>query len=151
MPKQKRVNKTKKDIVSDMQLVQDAERRRSLIKDILFPYLIELEDSVAYSKLLLQSYAGLIEGVYETERKKITVGMLGDKIENKLRSIFSISRPEQKKEFDRYMELTKRLHDISIQDLAYGTELPRFIDGYLMAEYGKKTIKEVDIEKIMGK
>ncbi len=146
----KRTQKTKKDIVSDMQLVQDADRRRSLVKDILFPYLLTLNENISYSKIFLQSYAGLVEGVYEERRKKTTVSHLEEGIENKLRSVFTISNPEQKKEYDRYLELTKLLKDISIQDLAYATELPRFIDGYLMKDSGKANIKTVPIEKLLG-
>ncbi len=147
----KRVPKTKKDIVSDMQLVHDADRRRALVKDILFPYLVKLNENIAYSKIFLQSYAGLVEGVYEERRKKTTIEDLQEGIENKLRSVFTISNPEQKKEYDRYTELTKLLKDISIQDLAYATELPRFIDGYLMKDFGKKSIKDIKIEELLGK
>ncbi len=134
-----------------MQLVQDAERRRSLVKDILFPYLVSMNENVAYSKIFLQSYAGLVEGVYEERRKKTTVSDLQDSIEKKLGAVFTISNPEQKKEYDRYIELTKLLKDISIQDLAYATELPRFIDGYLMKDSGKANISTIKIEELLGK
>ena len=60
----KRVNKSKKQIVSDIQLVQDADRRRALIKDVIFPYLVEMNESIGYSKVFLQAFSGLVNGVY---------------------------------------------------------------------------------------
>ncbi len=145
-----RKNKTKKEIVSDMQLIQDADRRRSLIKDIIFPYLTKMDDSIAYSKIFLQSFSGVVEGVYEENRKRTTVSHIQDKIIEKLQRVFTISDPVQKKEYDRYAELVGLLKDVSIQDLAYATELPRFIDGYLMTDVGKESIKKIPIEKLLG-
>lgn len=146
-----RKNKTKSEIVSDMQLVQDAARRRALVKDILFPYLISLDETILYSKIFLQAYSGLIEGVYEENRKRTTVGHLNDRIIEKLGKTFTTSDPESKKEYDRYVALTEKLKDISIQDLSYATELPRFIDGYMMKDFGKNKISKVPIDEILGK
>ena len=146
-----RKNKTKPEIVSDIQLVQDAARRRALVKDILFPYLVNLDESIAYSKIFLQAYSGLIEGVYEDNRKRTTVGHLEDKIIEKLSNTFTLSDPESKKEYDRYVGITKQLKDISIQDLSYATELPRFIDGYMMKDSGKAKIKTIPIDELLGK
>jgi len=146
-----RKNKTKPEIVSDMQLVQDAARRRALVKDILFPYLVNLDETILYSKVFLQAYSGLIEGVYEENRKKTTVGHLNDKIIEKLDNTFTKSDPESKKEYDRYVELTKQLKDISVQDLSYATELPRFIDGYIMKDVGKSKVSTIPIDEILGK
>jgi hypothetical protein len=145
-----RKNKSKDDIVSDIQLTQDAERRRHLIKDVIFPYLLEVNDSIGYTKVFLQSYAGLIEGVYEENRKKTTVGNIHDRVVAKLDTIFTISDPNQKKEYDRYMKLTELLKDISVQDLAYAAELPRYIDGMMLADKGKESISTISIDKILG-
>lgn len=147
----KKTPKTKKEIVSDIQLVQDATRRRSLIKEILFPFLVKTDESIAYSKIFLQSFAGMVEGVYEENRKKTTIGFLEERLQTKLQSIFTLSNPEQKKEYERYMELVKLLEHISIQDFAYAAELPRFMDGYMMQDIGKKSIKEIPIDEILGK
>ncbi len=145
-----RKNKTKKELVSDIQLTQDAERRRALIRDILFPYLIKMNETIAYSKVFLQSISGLVEGVYEENRKKTTIYHLEDRIIAKLKSVFTTSDPVQKKEYDRYVELVGLLKDVSIQDLSYATELPRYIDGYLMKDIGKESISKVPVEKLLG-
>jgi hypothetical protein len=146
----KRVNKTKREIVSDMQLVTDANRRRALIKDILFPYLVELNESIGYSKIFLQAVSGLLEGVFEETRKTTTVGMMDDKVKAKLASIFTLSDPASKKEYDRYIALVDKLKDISIQDFSYAAELPRYIDGFTTKNHDKQPITNVDISGILG-
>jgi hypothetical protein len=146
----KRVNKNKKDIASDMMLARDAERRRSLIKDTIFPYLVEMNEHIAYSKVFLQSFAGLVEGVFDDTRKTITIGDIKEALMLKLSTLFTLSNEDQKKEYDRYVALIERLNDTSIQDLAYASELPRYIDGYTSKSVGKNPISSVDINEILG-
>jgi len=148
MPRKK---KTKNQIVSDIQLVQDAERRRILVRDILFPYLISLDENIAYAKVFIQSVAGIIESVYEEKRKKTTIGSISEELNQKMRSLFTISNEKEKKEFDRYVDFIEVLKDISVQDFAYAAELPRYIDGFLMKDAGKRPVKDIAIEEILGK
>ncbi len=150
MPKPRK-NKTKKEIVSDIQLASDATRRRALIKDILFPYLVSLDENTAYSKIFVQSFAGLLESVYEEKRKKTTIGNMEAEIKAKLGTLFVMSDKDQKREHDRYSKLADTLKDISIQDFAYAAELPRYLDGYLMKDSGKKPLKDISIDDILGK
>lgn len=151
MPKQTKKNKSKKEIVSDIQLVQDSERRRSLIRDIVFPYLVSLDETTAYAKIFLQSVAGIIEGVYEEKRKKTTIGSMKEELDRKIESLFPVSDAKEKEEYARYVRIVDLLSDISVQDFAYAAELPRYIDGFLMKDSGKKPIKDVPIEDILGK
>lgn len=147
----KRINKTKKDIVSNIQLVHDAERRRALIKDVVFPYLVEMNDTIGYTKVFLQAFNGLVNGVFDETRKTTTIGQIHQNIVNKLDTIFNVKDAEQKKEYERYVELVTRLKDISIQDLTYATELPRYIDGYNTQKVDKNSISTISIEEILGK
>ncbi len=144
MPKRK--NKTKKEVVSDIQLVQDADRRRALIRDIIFPYLVEVGEDIQYSKIFLQAVSGLVEGVYEERRKKITIGALSSEIKEKLDTLFT----KENKEKDRYSNLIDRLGEVSLQDLAYATELSRYIDGYIVNSRGKELISTIPINEILG-
>lgn len=150
MPKPKRLNKSKKDIVSDIQLVQDAERRRALIKDIVFPYLLEVNDNIGYSKVFLQSFSGLVNGEFDKTRKTTTVGHLRDSIIAHLDTIFTKSDPIQNKEYERYVNFLNKLEDISVQDFTYAAELPRYIDGFITKDKDKGSISEIDITKILG-
>ncbi len=146
-----RKQKSKKEIVSDIQLVENADRRRSLVKDLLFPYLVGMKETVGYSKVFLQAFSSLVNGVFDKQRDTTTVSHITPGIMEKLREVFSISDPEQKKEYDRYVALVELLKDVSIQDLSYATELPRYIDGYLMKDTDKQPISGIPIDKILGK
>lgn len=146
----KRVNKSKKDIVSNIQLVQDADRRRALIKDVIFPYVVSMGDNIGYSKIFLQAMSGLIEGEMEKRRKTTTVGHIKDGLLKKAQEIFTLSDPEQKKEYERYVGLIEKLEDISVQDFTYAAELPRYIDGYLTKSKDKESFSSIDIDSILG-
>ncbi len=146
----KRVNKKRAEIVSDVMAERDAARRRALIKDTIFPYLVEMNDTIGYSKIFLQSFSGLVESAYETTRKTITIGELSDTIKARLNSIFTLSDPSQKKEYDRYIALVDKLLDVPLQDLTYAAELPRYIDGFITKNKDKESITNVDITAILG-
>jgi hypothetical protein len=153
MPKFKkpRVNKTKKEIVSNIQLVQDAERRRALVKDVLFPYLMEMKETIGYSKIFLQSFNSIVNGVFDEQRKTTTIGSITYLLTEKIVGLFDLKDERQKVEYDRYMGLVEKLKDISVQDLMYGTELPRYIDGYNIQQQDKLSIDIIPIESILGK
>lgn len=148
MPKRK--NKPKAEIVDDIQKQQDAARRRSLISDVVFPHLVDMGETVGYSKIYLQALSGIINGEFDEMRKTFTVGNIHDRIVRKLDSVFDKKDPEQDREYNRYLSLITKLHDSSIQDFTYAAELPRYLDGYLMRDVDKGPISDVDITKILG-
>ncbi len=148
--KANKVLKSKKAIVSEIQLTQDADRRRALIKDVIFPYLLELNDNIGYTKVFLQSLSSVINGEFDETRKTITVGDIKGRIEAKLNSIFTMSDPVQKKEYERYMGLVNKLMEVSVQDFSYAAELPRYIDGFITKTKDKSPISEIDILTILG-
>ena len=149
--KKPRKNKVKKEIVSDIQLVQDAERRRSLIKDLVFPYLVSTKETIEYSKIFLQAIGGLINTTFDEERKKTTVGSITPRLVERIGEIFNVREEKQKIEYDRYFKLIEMLKDISIQDFTYAVELSRYIDGYLLKSRGKDSIDTIPLDEIMGK
>ena len=145
-----RKNKSKKEIVSEIQLVADATRRRSLVKDIVFPHLVEMDETIGYCNTFVQAMSALINGEFDSTRKTTTVGHLRDVLVDKLGTIFNVKDEVQRKEYDRYLGLIEKLEHISIQDFTYAAELPRFIDGYLTKNKYKDPISEVEIDKILG-
>lgn len=146
----KRKNKSKKEIVSDIQLVQSAERRRALVKDVIFPYLLEMNDNVGYSKVFIQAFSAIVDGEFNAIRKTTTIGQLDKNISEKLKSMFDLKDPKQKEEYERYSEFLVRLKDISVEDFVYGAELSRYIDGYIFQTHSKDSISTIPIDKILG-
>lgn len=142
----KRKNKTKKEVVSDIQLRTDAERRRALIRDVIFPYLLDMNQDIQSSNVFLQAFSGLIEGIYEERRRLTTVGSMSDSIKDRINTVFAGNEIEKK----RYINFVSKLNDISIQDLAYAAELPRFIHGFMIKNKGKELISNIPIDEILG-
>lgn len=149
----KRANKSKKEIVVDIRQAQDAERRRKLIKEAVFPFLIGMGEPLMYTKVFLQSFSSLVTGAFDELGKTMTVGDLSPKIYAKLSEIFKVNDPKQKSEMEKYSKLISVLKDAPVQDLVYAAELPRYIDGYFTAEKGKEPFDILTremLDKIMG-
>ena len=149
-----RVNKSKKQIVTDIKLAKDAERRRKLIKEVIFPFLVATKEPIGYTKIFVQSFSSLVTGTFDELGKKMTIGDLSQRLYERLSEIFTSSDPEQKKESEKYAALIKLLKDVPIQDLVYAAELPRYIDGYFTQVKDKDTFDTITkemLDKIMGK
>ena len=149
----KRLNKSKGQIVTDIKLAEDAERRRKLIKEVLFPFLVSTKEPIGYVKIFVQSFSSLVTGAFDELGKKMTVGDITPRLYERLSEIFKVSDPEQKKEMDKYESLIKLLKDVPIQDLVYAAELPRYIDGYFTQVKDKDNFETITTEmlnKIMG-
>jgi hypothetical protein len=147
---QKRVQKSKKEIISSIQLNQNAEKVRSIIKGKVYPFLTKDPESISYCKLFLQSLSGLVSGVYEEKAKVITINDLLPRLTERLNEIFQISDKVQKKEYERYLGFLTELKELSVHDLTYITELPRYIDGLLLLKSGKEKISTISIDELLG-
>jgi len=147
---QKKVQKSKKAILSSIQLNQNANRMREVIKNEVYPFLVNQEETIAYNKLFLQSLSGLVNGIYDERTKTVTLNDLLPRIIERLNEIFNIKDATQKKEHDRYLGFITLLKEISIHDLTYITDLPRYIDGYLLQDRSKDKIDTISIDKLLG-
>ena len=146
----KRVQKSKGAILSSIQLNQQANKMRDIIKKDIYPFLVETKETISYHKLFLQSLSGLVNGVYDERAKLVTLEELIPRLTERLNEIFSVKDLKQKVEYDRYLQFLKLIKDISVYDLQFITELPRYIDGYLLQDKGKATIDTVSIDKLLG-
>lgn len=147
---QKRVKKSKQAILSNIQLNQTATKMRDVIKNQVYPFLVDSNETISYHKLFLQSLSGLVSGVFDAKTKTVTIGELLPEITAKLNTIFTVSKPEQKKEYDRYVAFLTLVKDVSVHDLSFITDLPRYIDGYLLQDKGKEKIDVISIDKLLG-
>lgn len=152
-----RKQKSKKEIIKDIKVTkkqtEDADRRRSLVKNIVYPYLFNLNESIGYSKVFLQAFYSLTDGVFNEMAQTITVGDLDNKLKIKLEEIFDTKNETQKAEMKKYTDFIEVLKFVPIQDLAYAAELPRYIDGYFTKDTDKRkmdTVKVDVIESILG-
>jgi hypothetical protein len=153
----KRVNKTKKEIVKDIKLnktqIEDAERRRSLVKNIIYPHLVKMNETIAYSKVFLQAFHSLADGVFNDLAKITTIGAIEEGIKAKLEDIFDTNDKVQREEMQKYLDFIEVLKFVPVQDLVYAAELPRYIDGYFTKDKDKAKMETINlkiIEEILG-
>lgn len=146
----KKVVKSKKNILSDIQLAQNATRMRGLIKEHIFPFLVSKKENISYNKLFLQSLSGLVTTIYAEREKQVTISDIMPRLTERLNEIFKVSDPVQKKEYDNYMGLFELIKGLTIHDLQFITEIPRYIEGYILQDKGKENLDTISVDKLLG-
>ena len=144
------IPKTKPQLIDEAKRKQDADRRRKIIKDIVFPCLSEMKQPIGWVKVFLQAFQALVSGTFDERAKLTTINDIYPRMHEKLSELFTVSKDDQREEMNRYLKLMEVLKEVSVQDFAYAAELPRYIEGYFTSLNDKETLDKVDIEKIMG-
>ncbi len=141
MPKRK--NKSKKEIVIDIKAVQETDRLRTLMREQVYPFLLELNDSIGFSKVFLQVCAVTVESAFNNTSKEVKVSDLMPK----LKELYKNDTEENKK-YLRFFELFKDETVSTFVSLIEAT--PRHIERYFTQEIDKKPILDMPIDKILG-
>jgi len=142
--------KTKPQLIDEAKRREDAERRRKVIKDIVFPCLLEMKQPVGWVKVFLQAFQALVSGTFDERAKITTINDIYPRMHEKLSELFTVSKDDQREEMNRYIKLMDALKEVSVQDFSYASELPRYIDGYFTSLNDKESLEKIDILKIMG-
>ena len=138
-----RKNKTKKEIVKDIKEVQEAARKRELVRNTIFPFLIKLDETVGYTKVFLQTFALALDRVFE-ERGKTT------KVSEFIPRLKEIYTGDKQSENDLYIQLYELLKDESVSDAVSLAEMmPRIFEQYFTKTSEKKSIKDIPIEELL--
>lgn len=148
MPKNnKRINKTKPQVVNDIKAVQNADRMRKLVRERVYPFLLELNDTVGYSKVFLQTSATALENVFSEGQRTTKVSDLMPKLEK----IFDTTDKKQSAEFGKYRRLFEIMKDETVFDFTTMIQsMPRVIEQYFTHETDKRAVLDIDINKILG-
>lgn len=143
-----RKNKTKPEIVQDIRKVQDADARRKIVKEVIYPFLIELNDTIGFSKIFLQSASTALEGAFEGQNR---VQKVGDFIP-RLKEIFPTGVKEKNSvQNEKYLRLFELLKDETVYSFAVMIqEMPRRIEQMFTYENDKRPILDLDINKLLG-
>lgn len=140
-------NKTKKEVYSDMEKIQAANRMRETIRGRIYPFLLELNDTIGYTKIFLQTAAVALDSAYSERQGKTKVSELLPR----LTEIFDLTG-EHKAENEKYLRLFDILKDETLSDFASMVEtLPRAVETYFTQQMDKHPILEVKIDDILGK
>lgn len=139
----KRRNKTKNEIVNDIKTVQETDRLRLLTKEKVYPFLLQLNDSIGFSKIFLQVSAVTVESAFSNISQEMKVSELLPK----LKAVFKEETEENKK----YMQFFELMQDETISTFgSLMTAMPRQIEAYFTQQVDKSPVMELDITKILG-
>lgn len=135
----KRKNKTKQEIVQDLKLIEETKRKRKIVKDVVYPFLLELNNTIGYTKIFLQTIATALETAFHKKQKEM-------KVSEFIPQIKEVFGKEEK-----YVRLLEVLKDETVYDfLTLIQVMPRVIEGYYTKEVDKNPIMELPIDKILG-
>ncbi len=143
----KRINKTKPQVVQDIKAVQEAERKRELIRKVIFPFMLELNDSIGFVKIFLQTAATAAESVADEKKNKLKIVDLIPRI----KEVFKYNDKKVDAELQKYIRLFDLLKDETVHDFGIIIQtMPRVIEQYFIKEADKSPIMNVPIDKILG-
>ena len=140
----KRTNKSKKEIIFDMNTANETERVRGLVKEKVFPFVKDMKSTIGFSKIFFQVVAVTVESAFSNLSKDMKVGSLIEKISTE---VFKESTAENK-QYLKFLELMKDETVSTFVSLMQAT--PRQIEMYFTQISDKKNISEVDVDKILG-
>ncbi len=145
--KAKRLNKSKKEVVHDIKAVQNAERMRKVIREKVFPFMLELNDTIGYTKIFMQTATTAVENNFNELQRTTKVETLLPR----LREVFTQLDKKAQPEMDKYITFLELMKDETVFDfITMIQHLPRVIEGYFTHETSKKPILELPIDKILG-
>ncbi len=138
-----RKNKSKKEVVQDIKANQETDRLRKVVREEVYPFLLELNDNIGFSKIFLQTCAVSIDSAFNAISKEMKVKELIPRLEE----LYSGDNDQNKK----YMNFFKRFENESVSTFVSLIEsTPRHIERYFTQEVDKRPILELPIEKILG-
>lgn len=142
----KRKNKSKPEIIVDIKASQEADRKRKIVREVIFPFLLELNDNIGYTKVFLQASSTGIESVFNEKQREIKVADLIPR----LTAIFTGNKANNP-EAQKYMRLYEILKDESVMSFrSMVQELPRYIETYFTQQTDKNPVLDIPIDKILG-
>lgn len=142
-----RKNKTKKEISQDIQQINKANHLRDIITNKVHPILLELNNTIGFTKIFLQTAAVSVE----TESSKRASQIKVSELTPRLNEIFTSKDKETENQYFYYRKLFEAMKDETVQDFVSLIEMtPRYIEKFFTQEVDKKPIIELPLEKILG-
>lgn len=125
--------------------VDNVRRLQGIIRNKIFPILIQYNQNIRTSKLFLQTAAIGLDTAFNETSKLTKV----EAIIPRLKEIFS--NKDKSGEMDFYHKLFEIGRDETLSDFMTLVEsLPREIEKFFMQEIDKRPIMEVDLDKLLG-
>ncbi len=145
MPKRK--NKSKPEIKQDLDKIVNATRMREVVRNTIYPFLLELNNTIGHTKIFLQAAASAVESAFAEKQRTLTVKDL----QPRLNDIFTSKDKATEAEYEKYRRLFKLLENETLYDfntIIYS--MPRTIESFFTQQADKQPIMELNIDKILG-
>lgn len=140
--------KSKPEIKQDIKQIQAANRMRETIRAKVYPFLLELNDSIGFSKIFLQTASSSVDSIFNEKQRIMKI----EEILPRLTEIFTSEDEKLQPEYEKYRRLFEILKDETIYDFNTMIQtLPRAIETYFTQQTDKRPVMEVNIEEILGK
>jgi len=136
-----RKNKSKKEVVVDIKTAQNVERMRKVVREVLYPFMLELNDTIGFTKIFLQTAATGLDNVFNETQRTVKVGDLMPR----LKEVFTGN------DMDKYIRLFELLKDETVFDFTTViSSMPRVIEQYFTKEMDKNPVLDIPIDKVLG-
>ncbi len=143
-----RKQKSKPEIKQDIKQIQAATRMREVIRTKVHPLLLELNGTIGFSKVFLQTASTAIDSLFNDKQRSTKIAEFLPKLEE----VFHSADKAQQEENDKYLKLFKALETESVYDFNTMIQtMPRVIETYFTQQTDKNSILDLDIDKILGK
>lgn len=143
-----RKNKAKPEIVQDIAKINNANRMREVVRHDIYPFLLELNNTIGHTKIFLQTAASAVESSFNERQKTVKIKDL----QKRLNEVFSSKDEKTELDYSKFRKLFEVLKEETLYDfntMVYS--LPRTIESYFTQETDKNPIMELNIELILGK
>lgn len=138
-----RKNKSKKEVVLNIQQAHEADRLRILVREKIFPFLLQLNDTIAFTKIFLQVAAVTVDTAFNNTSKDMKVKDLIPKFE----TLYKDDSGHNK----MYMKFFELLGDETVSSFVSLIQMtPQKIEAYFTQENDKRPIMDLPIDKVLG-
>ena len=139
----KRKNKTKQEVVHDIKTVQETDRIRKMVREKMYPFLVELNDTISFTKVFLQVCAVTADSAFNALSKTMTI----KDILPQIKELYKEDTAQNK----MYVKFFETFQDETLSTFTSLVEaFPRQIERYYTQEVDKSPILDLPIDKILG-
>lgn len=138
-----RKNKSKQEVVVDIKAAQETERVRKLVREEIYPFLLQLNESIGFTKVFLQVMATTVESTFEASKKEMKV----KDFMSKYQTLFKEDVGHNK----MYLAFLEKFGEETISTFVNLLQImPRHIERYFTQAVDKKPILDLPINEVLG-
>lgn len=145
--KPKRINKSKQDLIQETKIKQDSDRKRSIVREKIFPLLLSLGGDIRYLKIFLFTASTAVDQVMDSKKSETKISEIKDEMIKLFKGGDDISNEK----VNHYAEIFEMLQDETINSFqSMIRDLPDNIDRFFYKQMEKKAVDQINIDEVLG-